>query len=320
MWSIYAGVVEPYTKAQYAPVLTKGSRLLHPKLCRVRVRETQSLDDELFQVLESRRMAGAPQDVTDSVTEIGEGFSAMSLNTQNGDTSKVDGVDDVDAVKVVGGVVDNAEEVAAEHAAEQEATLQRLRSELEDEKVEVVEEEVVEESEEGQGNLEESQYDDSVAVQLERRVPSPRTSSGAEALMGFTVGVEFDRSSLLPPPVQPVPPLAQPVPPVQPVPQANPCTTVSVALQGYLSSVPEEAKIFLQFLFSAWGGRHPTTAVVDVEGVTAPVVVDMTPLNSGESSSGEAEGGSGEGNSGESSGGEGGDGEGGDDVEAGVEQ
>ena len=138
--------------------------------------------------------------------------------------------------------------------------------------------------------------------------------------MRFTVGVEFDRSSLLPPPVQPVPPLAQPVPPVQPVPQANPCTTVSVALQGYLSSVPEEAKIFLKFLFSAWGGRHPTTAVVDVEGVTAPVVVDMTPLNSGESSSGEAEGGSGEGNSGESSGGEGGDGEGGDDVEAGVEQ
>ena len=294
-------------------------------------------------------MAGAPQDVTDSVTEIGEGFSVMSLNTQNGDTSKVDGVDDVDAVKVVGGGVDNAEEVAAEDAAEQEAMLQRLRSELEDEKVEVVEEEVVEESEEvsgeekqsdlqenqygvaiaeevveeseeGQGNLEESQYDDSVAVQLERRVPSPRTSSGAEALMGFTVGVEFDRSSLLPPPVQPVPPLAQPVPPVQPVPQANPCTTVSVALQGYLSSVPEEAKIFLQFLFSAWGGRHPTTAVVDVEGVTAPVVVDMTPLNSGESSSGEAEGGSGEGNSGESSGGEGGDGEGGDDVEAGVEQ
>ena len=79
-------------------------------------------------------MAGAPQDVTDSV----------SLNTQNGDTSKVDGVDDVDAVKVVGGgvvLLDNAEEVAAEHAAEQEATLQRLRSELEDEKVEVVEEE-----------------------------------------------------------------------------------------------------------------------------------------------------------------------------------
>ncbi len=293
-------------------------------------------------------MAGAPQDVTDSVTEIGEGFSAMSLNTQNGDTSKVDGVDDVDAVKVVGGGVDNAEEVAAEHAAEQEATLQRLRSELEDEKVEVVEEEVVEESEEvsgeekqvdlqenqygvaiaeevveeseeGQGNLEESQSDDSVAV-LQRRVPSPVKPEDAETLMGFTVGVEFDRSSLLPPPVQPVPPLAQPVPPVQPVPQANPCTTVSVALQGYLSSVPEEAKIFLQFLFSAWGGRHPTTAVVDVEGVTAPVVVDMTPLNSGESSSGEAEGGSGEGNSGESSGGEGGDGEGGDDVEAGVEQ